>query len=150
MTTFKEKFNKKFKFEADAPHSKSEISKLTGIPKKILDEVYDRGIGAHKNNPESVRNVKGVKGVGGRKMGKERWGMGRIYGFVMENPKQIKKGAPDSDLWMDYRLLKHSKLHRGGMKSKHMINMKRFIKEGKSFEQSHKLASSLDKKGKKY
>lgn len=141
MTTFKEKFNKKFKFEKDAPHSKGEIAKLTGISKKILDQVYDRGVGAHKTNPASVRNVKGVKGTGGVKMSKEQWAMARVYGFVMKNPKQIKKGSPDSDLWMEHRLMEHSKLHKGGMKSKHMINMKRFIKEGKTFEESHKLAS---------
>jgi len=64
MVTNKQKFNKKYGFESNAPHSKAEISKLTGIPKKYLDKVYDRGLGARRSNPQSVRSKSGKK-IGG-------------------------------------------------------------------------------------
>ena len=56
--------------------SKSNISKLTGIPKRALDEVYDKGVGAYKTNPKSVRPQ--VKS-------KEQWAMARVYASI--NPK---------------------------------------------------------------
>jgi len=58
MPTNKEKFNAKYKFPRDAPHSKRDISKITGIPYSILDSVYRRGEGARRSNPESVRSAK--------------------------------------------------------------------------------------------
>ena len=59
MVTYKQKFNLKYKQPKDQPNSKKDISKLTGVPMKILDQVYDRGVGAYKTNPKSVRpNVK--------------------------------------------------------------------------------------------
>lgn len=48
---------------------------------------------------------------------------------------------------MDERLREHAKQHKGGMRSKHMINMKKFIKEGDSFEKAHRKAMAEDKKG---
>ena len=47
---------------------------------------------------------------------------------------------------MDQRLKEHSKQHKGGMRSKHMKNMKKFIKEGDSFEKAHRKAMKEDKK----
>lgn len=89
MLTNKQKFNMKYKQPKDKENSKKEISKLTGIPMKILNEVYDRGLAAHKNNPESVRSLTGKK-VGGKslkgKMSAQQWGMARIYSFVMKGP----------------------------------------------------------------
>jgi len=46
---------------------------------------------------------------------------------------------------MDQRLKEHSKQHKGGMRSKHMKNMKKFIKEGDSFEKAHRKAMKEDK-----
>jgi len=87
VMTNKNKFNIKYKQPKDQPNSKKDISKLTGIPIKILDEVYDRGLMAHKNNPQSVRSLSGKK-VGGKslkgKMSAQQWGMSRIYAFVMK------------------------------------------------------------------
>ena len=42
-----------------------------------LEESYDRGIGAHKSNPASVRNTKGEKNKPGPKMPKEQWACAR-------------------------------------------------------------------------
>ena len=70
VKTNKHKFNEKYKQPKNEPNSKKDISKLTGIPIKILDEVFDRGVGAYKTNPESVRKT--VKSP-------EQWAMGRGY-----------------------------------------------------------------------
>ena len=96
VTTNKMKYNKKYGFKKDQSHSKKDISKTTGIPMRILNEVYDRGVGAHKNNRASVRNVKGVKGGAGEKMSKEQWAMGRIYSFITK--QKGTWGRADSDL----------------------------------------------------
>lgn len=89
MSTNKQKFNKKYKQPLNQPNSKKDISKLTGIPMKILDEVYDRGLAAHKNNPESVRSLSGKK-VGGKslkgKMSAGAWSQSRVYSFVVKGP----------------------------------------------------------------
>jgi len=75
VVTNKQKFNKKYKQPINTANGKDDIVRLTGIPKKILDEVYDRGVGAYKTNPKSVRpNVKS----------KEQWAMARVYAFVMK------------------------------------------------------------------
>jgi hypothetical protein len=100
MTTNKQKFNKKYGFKLDEGHSKAEISKLTGIPKSILDQVYDRGVGARKSNPESVRSASSGKKIGGKslrgKMSAEQWAMGRVYSFVMKGKGTW--GKADKDL----------------------------------------------------
>lgn len=75
VVTNKQKFNKKYKQPINTANGKDDIVRLTGISKKILDEVYDRGVGAYKTNPKSVRpNVKS----------KEQWAMARVYAFVMK------------------------------------------------------------------
>jgi len=84
MPTNKERFNKRYGFAKSAGHSKAEISKLSGIPMSILNKVYARGAAAHKTNPGSVRNIKGVKGGGGKKMSAQQWAIARIYSFVMK------------------------------------------------------------------
>jgi hypothetical protein len=44
------------------------------------------------------------------------------------------------------KLKEHSKLHKGGMKSKHVKNMEKFMKEGDSFTKAHNKAKKLDSK----
>ena len=96
MPTHRERYNKKYGFKKDDSHSIADISKTTGIKKSILQQVYNRGVGAHKTNIASVRNVKGVKGGPGKKMSKEQWGFGRIFSFVMGGTTQK---TTDRDLW---------------------------------------------------
>ena len=100
MATFRDKYIKKY--GEDAIGSISKISKVTGIPKSILQQVYNRGSGAWKTNIQSVRLKSGKKDPSAprsAKMGREQWAMGRVYGFVMKNRKQIGKGQPDRDLY---------------------------------------------------
>ena len=100
----KNKFNKKYGFSLNEPHSLSEIATISKIKRSILQSVYNRGVGARITNPESVRSVKDGKKRGGSslrgKMSAEQWGMARVYGFVMKNPKQVAKGKPDHDLFL--------------------------------------------------
>ena len=87
MPTNKQKFNEKYKQPKNQANSKKDISKLTKIPMSILDDVFDRGVGAYKSNPSSVRpSVKS----------KEQWAMGRVYSFVMK--QKGTWGKADKDL----------------------------------------------------
>jgi len=54
------------------------------------------------------------------------------------------KEGKDTD---EERLKEHAKQHKGGMRSKHMRNMVKFMKEGDSFAKAHKKAMAEDKKG---
>lgn len=84
MPTNREEYFKRHNITKDSL-SKSEIAKISKIPIKILDEVYDRGIGAYKTNPESVRTKGGKKDPKvplSKKMSKEQWAMARVYSFV--------------------------------------------------------------------
>ena len=83
--TNKQEFNKRHKQPANEDNSKKEISKLSGIKMSILDDVYDRGVGAYKSNPQSVRTKEGKKDAKAplsKKMSKEQWAMARVYSFV--------------------------------------------------------------------
>jgi hypothetical protein len=44
------------------------------------------------------------------------------------------------------RLRELSKAHKGGMRSRHMRNMKKFMMEGDSFTKAHNKAMKMDKK----
>mgnify|MGYP001449914710 FL=1 len=108
MLTNKQKFNAKYGFAKDEGHSKAEIVRLTGIPKRILDKVYYRGVGARKSNPQSVRSASTGKKVGGKslggKMSASQWGYGRVYSFVMKQQGTWKKA--DKDLADEVKKLK--------------------------------------------
>jgi hypothetical protein len=45
-TTYKEKFNKKYKFPKDKSHSLNEISKITGYKLSGLKKIAEKGRGA--------------------------------------------------------------------------------------------------------
>ena len=95
VMTNKNKFNKKYKQKRDQPNSKADMVRLTGIPKRLLDKVYYRGIGAYKTNPKSVRpSVKS----------KEQWGISRVYSFLMKQPGTWQKA--DKDIADEVRKLK--------------------------------------------
>ena len=79
------------------------MSKISKVSQHILQEVYDRGIGAYKTNPTSVRMKgsfkKGVDAPMKAKLSKEQWAMARVYSFLDGNLKH------DNDL----RLQEHTK-----------------------------------------
>ncbi len=61
----------------------------------------------------------------------------------MNNKKTKSKTLTDKQ---KEKLKEHSKLHKNGMKSVHMKNMVKFMKEGDSFSKAHSKALKLDKK----
>jgi len=72
--TWKQKYNKKYGNDLEESNSLSEISEDTGVSKKGIQKIYNKGIGAYKTNPSSVRpNVKS----------KEQWAQARVYSAVM-------------------------------------------------------------------
>ena len=72
--TWKHKFNTKYGFPAEESHSLSEISKITGLEKSGLQTIFNKGVGAYKTNPESVRPSV---------TSPEQWAMARVYSAVM-------------------------------------------------------------------
>lgn len=72
--TYKHQFNKKYNFPKDTSHSLSEIAKISGYKLSGLKTIYDKGIGAYKTNPSSVRPQ--VKSP-------EQWAYARVYSAVM-------------------------------------------------------------------
>ena len=75
--------------------SLEEISAISGISLSDLKEVYNRGIGAYKTNPQSVRMKgtyeKNVKAPMSMKLSKEEWAQARIYALVNKLDR-IKEG----------------------------------------------------------
>ena len=89
-STHRLKFLKKHKVE-DKSYSLEELSKISKIPMNIIQEVYNRGIGAYKTNPRSVRMKgtfeKGVDAPMGLKLSKEQWAYARVYSFLNGSKK---------------------------------------------------------------
>jgi len=101
METHKERVLKKYKLP-DVGYSVKELSKITGISSRILQEVYNRGIGAWKTNIESVRlkkdfskNPDTVKYPRSSRLSKEAWAMARVYSFI---DRGVTFFTADSDL----------------------------------------------------
>jgi len=79
VLTYKQKFNKKYGFKKDEPHSLAEISRLTGYKLSGLKTIKKKGEGAFKSNPQSVRpQVKSAT----------QWGIARVYSAVMGGKAQ--------------------------------------------------------------
>jgi len=86
-------FKRKHGIPIEDSLSLKDIAKLSGMPMKALQEVYNRGIGAYKTNPESVKPM--VKS-------KEQWAMARVYSFVMRRATTF--GKADKDIAKKYNL----------------------------------------------
>ena len=72
--TYKQKFNRKYKFPKNESHSINEIAKLSGISVSNARKIVQKGKGAYFSNPQSVRpNVKSPT----------QWGIARLYSAVM-------------------------------------------------------------------
>ncbi len=81
MSTYKQKFNKKYGFKLNESHSLKEISDATGYELRGLRTIFKKGVGAYKNNPSSVRpSVKSP----------EQWAYARVYASINKNSKAYK------------------------------------------------------------
>lgn len=74
MTTYKQKFNKKYGFKTNESHSIKEIAKLSGIKYRNALAIVQKGRGAYFSDRQSVR--KSVKSP-------TQWGIARLYSAVM-------------------------------------------------------------------
>ena len=79
VLSYKQRFNKKYGFKLNEPHSLKEISDLTGYKLSGLQTIYNKGTGAFKTAGPSRPN-----------MTKEQWSMGRVYASVSSGSKSNK------------------------------------------------------------
>ncbi len=88
--TYRQQFLKRHELE-DRPYSLEELSEISNVPLSTLREVFSRGVGAYKTQPNSVRLkgsfVKNVDAPMSAKLSKEQWAMARVYSFLNGNPK---------------------------------------------------------------
>lgn len=81
VDTYKMKFNRKYKQPLNKSNSLKDISRLTGYKLSGLRTIYNKGVGAYKTNPQSVRrNVKSP----------EQWAMARVYASINPSSKAYK------------------------------------------------------------
>jgi len=78
---------------------KSTLSKFFRIPRTLLDDAYDRGIGAYKTNPSSVR--KSVSSP-------EQWATARAYKFIVNTLKARKGESVPTTAGHDYDLVEQA------------------------------------------
>lgn len=104
--THRHRFYTKHGIPLDYSLSLGQISRLAKVPKEALQQVYNRGIGAWKSNPESVRLKKDfskspdmAKYPRSARLSKEQWAMARVYSFV-DHGKTYK--TADSDIAREY------------------------------------------------
>lgn len=105
MLTHRQRFLRAHGLPDSMSLSLGQISRLSGVPKDALQEVYNRGIGAWKSNPESVRLKGSFKkdpsAPRSMKLTKEQWAMARVYSFV-DKGKTYK--TADADIVKEYEL----------------------------------------------
>lgn len=97
VKTNKKQFLKKHDLPEDTSLSLEDMSALSGMPVGALQAVYNRGVGAWKTSPASVRMKDGSKDYSAprsRKMSKQQWAGGRVYAFLMKT-KKVYYGADD-------------------------------------------------------
>ena len=98
--THKEQWNLRHGFPKDKSHSLASLARVSKYPVAVLQEVYNRGVGAHATNPRSVRLKrsfkKNVAAPLTSKLSKEQWGYARIYAFL--NKIETKQLNHDVDL----------------------------------------------------
>jgi hypothetical protein len=81
MSTYKQKFNLKYKQPKDQSNSLEDISRLTGFKKSGLQTIFNKGVGAFRTRPDSVR-----KGI----TSEDQWAMARVYAAVNPSSKAYK------------------------------------------------------------
>jgi len=72
--TYRNRFNKKYGFPPNESHTIEDIAKITGYGLAGLRTIFDKGIGAYKTNPQSVRPQVNSP---------EQWAYARIYSAVI-------------------------------------------------------------------
>lgn len=80
---------KRYGLDLNESHSLQELSEHSGYSVKDLKTVYERGRGAWKSNPESVRlksdfskNPDMRRYPRSARLSAEQWGFARVYSFI--------------------------------------------------------------------
>lgn len=76
VLTYKQQFNKKHGQKLNQSNTLADIARLSGYKRAGLQTIFNKGVGAYKTNPASVRPQ--VKSA-------EQWAYARVYAAV--NPK---------------------------------------------------------------
>lgn len=101
MATHRQKYLKKMGLDPKESYSLNELSKVSGVPVSILQEVYNRGIGAHANlasvrlKKDFSKNPDTKKYPASARLSKEQWASARVYSFLN---KGTTYKTTDSDL----------------------------------------------------
>jgi hypothetical protein len=102
MLTHRERIMKKLGVPKETQFSLSELAIIFQIPQSALQQVYNRGIGAWKNNLASVRLKKDFSKNPNTdiypfsaRLSKEQWAMARVFSFL---DKGTTYGTTDSDI----------------------------------------------------
>ena len=95
--THRENVLRRLGLSLDKGYSLSALSRYAKVSHRVLQQVYNRGIGAYSSggiggNPSpSVRMKgtfkKGINAPASMKLSKEQWAMARVYSFLDGNPK---------------------------------------------------------------
>jgi hypothetical protein len=89
-------FLRKHGLPADTSLSLKEVAELSGMPFSALKAVYNKGLGAYRTNPESVRLQGSFKkdpsAPLSAKLSAPQWAMARVYAFVQKTAK-VFRGA---------------------------------------------------------
>lgn len=108
MPTNREQVLRNLGLPADTSLSVKELARIIKVPTEALQEVYNRGVGAWKTNPESVRLKKDFSKnpnmalyPRSARLSKEQWAMARVYSFVNRG-KTFR--TTDADIAKKYRL----------------------------------------------
>lgn len=87
----------------DLPNrKKSTLSKFFRIPRTLLDDAYDRGVGAYKTNPSSVR--KSVSSP-------EQWASARLFKMVINTLKARQGEKVPTTAGHDFDLVQKAVAH---------------------------------------
>lgn len=110
MSTHREQVLRKLGLPPDTSLGVEELASLTDLPVEALNEVYRRGMGAWRTNPQSVRlrrdfskNPDMKRFPRSARLGAHRWAMARVYSFV--NGGKTTRTA-DADIVREYGLTK--------------------------------------------
>jgi hypothetical protein len=103
MPTHREEVLRKLGLPPDTSMSLAELATATELPKAALQKVYNRGIGAWKSNPQSVRISgtfeKNATAPRTARLGKEQWAFARVYSFIN---KGTTFSTADADIADEY------------------------------------------------
>jgi hypothetical protein len=111
MTTHKRKYLLSKGLDPNLSLNMDSLSRISGIDRKDLEQIKDRGEGAWSTNIASVR-VKGTfkkdpKVRRSRKLSAQQWGIARVYAFL-NKMEEIKAGKrkrmnQDTDIYKRYK-----------------------------------------------